>query len=234
MNDEDLPPFQWIFDIECFHYLSKVYIKEFCGYCIQTGESILYHVRTPANIMITMDPMHVTVFAVQSHRHGFSISDGDMTLDEFYDKLNQKVAKDCTIYTTSRLAEQFFKRQSKHYYPEVVYLGNMLPHNYNRVMIPLPDKACLKKHSEVHCAQRKAYELAKFLTPSFVPYLQCSLIRRQCANYSTVDSEHVKYGQHYFKPPLYQSLKSVDLVRDAVNQESAVSDVKDCEYSLEG
>src|SRR3981189_1367227 len=109
MNDEDLPPFQWIFDIECFHYLSKVYIKEFCGYCIQTGESILYHVRTPTNIMITMDPMHVTVFAVQSHRHGFSISDGDMTLDEFYDKLNQKVAKDCTIYTTSRLAEQFFK-----------------------------------------------------------------------------------------------------------------------------
>src|SRR3981189_3844145 len=234
MNDEDFPPFQLIFDIECFHYLSKVYIKEFCGYCIQTGESILYHVGTSANILLTVDPIHVKGYAVQSHRDGFSLSYGDMTVDEFYDKLNQKVAKDCTIYTTVKLAEQFFTRHSKHYYPEVVYLGNMLPLNYNRVMIPLPDKACLKKHSEVHCAQRKVCELARFLTPSFVPYLQCSLIRRQCANYSTADSEHVKYSQHYLKPPLYQRLKSADLVRDAVNQESAVSDIKDCEYSLEG
>ena len=85
MNDEDLPPFQWIFDIECFHYLSKVYIKEFCGYCIQTGESILYHVRTPANVLLTMDPMHVKVFAAQSLRHGITLSNGDMILEEFYD-----------------------------------------------------------------------------------------------------------------------------------------------------
>src|SRR3981189_3827510 len=101
-----------------------------------------------------------------------------------------------------------------HYYLEVVYLENMLPHNYSRVMMPLPDKACLKKHSEIHCAQRKVYELAKILTPSFVPYLQCSLIQRQCANYATADSEHVKYGQHYLKPPHYQTLKSASLVSE--------------------
>src|SRR3981189_2887374 len=100
--------------------------------------------------------------------------------------------------------------------------------------MPLADKACMKMNSEIHCALRKGYRLARFLRPSFIPYLQCSLIQRQCVNYATADSEHVKYYQHYLKPPHYQSLKSVDLVRDAVNQERAVSDVKDWEYSLEG
>ena len=114
------------------------------GYCIQTGESILYHVCTPATLILNMDPTHVGVFALQSHRHGFFLSDGDMTLEDFYTKVNQKVAKDCTIYTTSRLALQFFTRLSKYSYPDVVYLEKMLPYNYKRVMMPLPDKASHK------------------------------------------------------------------------------------------
>ena len=84
MNDDDLPPFQWIFDIECFHYLSTITVKEFCGYCIQTGESILYHVCTPATFVLNMGPTHVGVFALQSLRHGFSLSDGDMTAGLLY------------------------------------------------------------------------------------------------------------------------------------------------------
>src|SRR3981189_2206024 len=109
-----------------------------------------------------MAPTHVGVFALQSLRHGFSLSDGDMTLEDFYTKVNQTVAKDCTIYTTSSLPLQFFTRPPKYSYPDVVYLEKMLPYNYKRVMMPLPDKACHTKHSAVHCAQRKVYELAKF------------------------------------------------------------------------
>jgi hypothetical protein len=240
MNDDDLPPFQWIFHFECFHFLNKILIKEFCGYCIQTGESILYHVRTPANFLLEMDSVHVGVFAPQSLRHGFSLSDGDISLEEFYKKVNQKVAKDCTIFTSCRIVEKFFSRASKYSYPDVIYLGKYLPYNYKRVMMPLPDKACNKKHSSVHCAQRIVHELAKFLKPSFVPYLQCSLIQKQCANYTAADNEQVKYGQQYLKPPFYQSLKPVDLVRDAINQESkesqgaAVPIIENCEYSMEG
>src|SRR3981189_1371278 len=236
---DDLPPFQWIFDIECFHYLSTITVKEFCGYCIQTGESILYHVCTPATFILNMGPAHVGVFALQSLRHGFSLSDGDMTLEDFYAKVNKKVAKDCTIYTTYRLALQFFTRQSKYSYPDIVFMEKMLPYNYKRVMVPLPDKACHKKHSVVHCAQRKVQELAKFLKPSLVPYLMCSLIKKQCAKYQAADSEQVRYGRQYLKPPYYQTLTQVDLLHDAINQEGEESQVKsvptseDCEYRLE-
>src|SRR3981189_1624422 len=106
-------------------------------------------------------------------------------------------------------------------------------------MMPLPDKACHKKHSEVHCAQRKEYELAKFLKPSLVPFLMCSLIKKQCANYETADSEQVRYGRQYLEPPFYQTLTQVDLLRDAIDQEGKESQVKpvptaeDCEYRLE-
>ena len=51
--------------------------------------------RTPANFLLEMDSVHVGVFALQSLRHGFSLSDGDISLEEFYKKVNQKVAKDC-------------------------------------------------------------------------------------------------------------------------------------------
>src|SRR5271155_2476670 len=220
MNEDDDLPFQWIIHFEAFPFLSKTYIKEFGGYCIQPGESILYHVRTPANVIITMDPMHVAVFALQSLRHGFTITDGDLSLEEFYQKVSEKVAKDCTIYTICRYVEKFYTRPSKYSYPDVVYLEPMLPANYKRVMMPLPDKVCNKKHSEVHCAQRKVYELARFLKPSFVPYLQCSLIKQQCANYAVADSNQVRYGKQHLQPPYYQSLTPVDLLRDAINQES--------------
>src|SRR3981189_3073728 len=187
-----------------------------------------------------MAPTHVGVFALQSLRHGFSLSHGDMTLEDFYTKVNQKVAKDCTIYTTSRLALQFFTGMSKYSYPDVVHLEKMLPYNYKRVMMPLPDKACHKKHSAVHCAQRKIYELAKFLKPTLVPYLMCSLIKKQCAKYQTADSEQVRDGRQYLKSPYYQTLTQVDLLRDVINQEGEESQVKsvptaeDCEYRLEG
>jgi hypothetical protein len=54
------------------------------------------------------------------------------------------------------------------------------------------------------------------------------------------DSELVRYGKLYLKPPHYQSLSQIDLVKNAVNEEvkeaeeAAVSHIANCEYSMEG
>ena len=120
MSDE--PPLQWIFHFECFHFLAHVYIKEFCGYCIQTGQTILYYVQTPAHVLGWMDPIHVSTFAIQSKRHGFSLHDGDISITDLHKKLIAKVSKECTIFTTSRLVERYFTRNAKTAYPDVINL----------------------------------------------------------------------------------------------------------------
>ena len=107
MNDDDAP-LQWIFHFECFHFLRHVFVKEFCGYCIQTGEHILYYVKSPASVALLVDPSHVSTFALQSSRHGFSLSDGDMDLEELYKRVTAKVSRECTIYATCKTVETFF------------------------------------------------------------------------------------------------------------------------------
>ena len=213
-DDDDIPPFQWIFHVETFHYLSHIYIKEFCGYCIQTNQVILHHVKMPSSFATDLrdwDPLHMVTFAIQSKRHGFSLDDGDISVKDFANDLKSKVAKDCTIYTLSLGVQNYFTKQFL--YPKVINLRTYLPLKYKEIMKQLPTKACFKNHSKIHCAQKKVCEVANFLKPALVPFLQSSLIFKQCSKCDLFDSEQVKFGRHHLKPPLYQSLTSVDLVK---------------------
>jgi len=228
MNDEDFPPFQWICHFECLHYMKKVYIKEFCGYCIQTGETMIFYVKTPSLALYLLDPLHVATFGIQSQRHGFHIGDGEISIGEFEALMLKKIAKDCTIYTTCLIVEKYFNNL---WYPDVINLTRFITNSIPK----LPHEACSKKHSELHCARRKVLEIAQYLKPAFVPYLVCSIIREPCTGACT-DSEQVRYGQHYLRAPHYQTLTTVDLLHHAnkENKVEAVSNIEDCEYSLEG
>src|SRR3977135_2091623 len=93
MNDEDFPPFQWISHFECLHYMKKVYIKEFCGYCIQTGETMIFYVKTPSLALYLLDPLHVATFGIQSQRHGFHIGYGEISIGEFEALMLKKIAR---------------------------------------------------------------------------------------------------------------------------------------------
>jgi hypothetical protein len=223
-------PFQWIFEFECYSFLSKVYIKEFCAYCIQTGEYLVYYIKTPSSVLIDLDPLHVGVFALQRGRHGFSLNDGDITIDEFHQKIRRKISKDCLIYTTSRNVEKYFSKMSDYFYPDIVNLSSLMPHNYKKRMVQLPHLACERNHSKTDCAKRKVHELARFLRPAFTPYLQCSLILQKCdfVKLANDDSEQVSYGKHYLQAPYYQTLTPVNLLKGCED------DAQDCQYSVEG
>jgi len=240
---DELPPFQWIFHFECLHFLSKVYPKEFCGYCIQTGESILYYIKTPGNILLDLAPAHVSAFASQTSRHGFVLSDGDLTIQEFREKVCKYVSKDCTIYASCQLVERYFSTPSKFSYPDIINLHDILPCNYKKILNMMPNKVCARNHSTTHCAQKTVNELVRFLRPALVPYLNSSIIIKQCSTTpnEVMDNEQVKYGKHYLKPPYYRTLSTVNLLAGCVDEaldETAVADravsFEDCEYSLEG
>ena len=156
-NIDDLPPFQWIFHFECFHFLKRVYVKEFCAYCIQTGESFTLHINTPASVLLDLDPMHVSTFALQTARHGFTLTDGDISTDDFHKTVVSRVDRYCSIYTCSKIVQKYFSDPSKYTYP-LIHNIKMPPN----LPIKLPDTVCPKNHSATHCAQRKVHELARF------------------------------------------------------------------------
>ena len=229
---------QWIFDFECFEYLSKIFIKEFCAYCMQTREYILYYVKTPVTAVVDLHPIHVGTFAIQTYRHGFNLPDGDMDMNEFRRKLTNKVSRNSTIYTTNSKVQKFFQRYSEFHYPNIVNISKLLPFKYKQAMIPLTHMVCERNHSQTDCAKRKVHELARFLRPALIPYLQCSAIKTINDNKEKRPYEVVQYAKHTLHPPFYRSLSTVDLLAACDNEtdkESVpVTPVEDCQYSLEG
>src|SRR3977135_972859 len=115
--------FNRICHFECLHYMIKVYIKEFCGYCIQTGETMIFYVKTPPLALYLLDPLHVATFGIQSKRHGFHIGDGEISIEKFETGLQKKIAKDCTIYIICITVEKYFNSL---WYPDVINLSRLI------------------------------------------------------------------------------------------------------------
>jgi hypothetical protein len=217
MNQD--PPLQWIFHFECFHYMAKVYVKEFCGYCIQTGQSFLYHVKTPQSVILSLHPIHVSTFAIQSAKHGFTLEDGEINEQEFKEKVTSKVSEDCTILVMCRIVEDYLRKVLN--YKEVDNLRRMTS------SLKSAGKHCAKKHG--HCAQERVFAIAAFLRPATVPYFYYSVVQQVRTQITD------KYHDHYLQPPYYETIKPVDLVRAAINEEEgAVANVEDCEHGVEG
>jgi hypothetical protein len=204
---------EWIIHCEYLHYLMEIRIKELCALCIQTGECFTFHVKSPPYVGVEgLLPQRDAAFKVQIERHKMCWNDGTMSELDLDVELMKMVTPEHDIYVADTVVERFLKKQEY----EFVEMLDMLPPMDRLVTASSIAKSCAfhqEKYSK-HCAQRKCYEIAKYLQPAFVPYLNLNIIERKCGLLTQAqnDTDEVKYGSHSLMAPLFQRLTPVDLL----------------------
>jgi len=206
---------QWLFHIQYFHYFSKMHVREFTAYCIQTDETFTWHVKLSYAYVTTMSDLERVTYKIQSERIGLHWSDG-VGEDEFLKQLKSRVGPMCDIFVLSPSIAKYFENVG---YTNVEVL-KIIPKN-----LPTAPITChMHSLSSKHCTQRTLAEVVTYLRPAFVPYLETSIIKSPVQYHD----EAAKYGEHSLSPPFYRSIKTVDLLK--LNHHHHA----DCEYSMEG
>src|SRR5271163_3838357 len=184
---------QWLFNFECFHFMSNVYIKEFTAYCIQTGDFITYYIKSPIGILASVSNIEASTYATQSLRHWFVWMDGDMHLGEFHLLLPTIIPNDnVEILCFSRKIFKYFDFDFKKPYTySMIY--NIAP---SRISI----SCCRKNHSQSHCAQSRLfqmlYAMQPALVPIFVPDLAYDYVKDIKRMQEVTDSDTKKFRLH--------------------------------------
>jgi hypothetical protein len=206
--------FEWIIHCEYLHYLKDLNIKELCALCIQTGQCFTFHIKSSSfkNVIDLMPECKLAAFKVQSDKHKMTWNDGTMSELELDFELKKMIKEEHDIYVVDAVAERYFQKKG---YENVERL-DMIPPLDLLVTTGSIDKSCAYHHEKYskHCAQRKCYEIGKYLQPAFVPYLNLNIIERKCGLLAQAqnDTDEVKYGCHSFMAPLFQRLTPVDLL----------------------
>jgi hypothetical protein len=193
---------QWVFHVECNHYLSQIHIKEFCAYCIQTGESFTLHIKAPQDALFNATLEEMAVYKHQTAKHKLLWLDGDLTIFEFLAQLTECVQpKISDIFVASKLIKNYFQWSSTKTwgYKHIIYVDSIpkfcllhaRPDTYCKTTGPMKSV----QHSKTHCARRKAHEIAHYLKPAYVPYLNFDLIKTlsMVLPQGKQDTEEVEY-----------------------------------------
>jgi hypothetical protein len=80
---------QWIVHFQHYHYCNQFFIKEFCGYCIQTDEC--FHVFVKAPFRTEFTTWERVVFDRQRKRHCLEWNFGDVAQGDFQDYMKRKI-----------------------------------------------------------------------------------------------------------------------------------------------
>jgi hypothetical protein len=223
-NDDRFTRFQWIFHIECYHFLSEVHIKEFCAYCIQTGDSFTMHVKAPHDALCNAGLEALSVYKYQTAKHRLLWCDGDVDLDQFKKYLNDRVQQKISdIFVISKLIKNYFKwSPTKTWgYKHITYLRSfprlsLLAAQPNSFCTIKVNNKLAMRHSLDHCARRKAHEIAHYMKPVCVAYLNVHIIGNlsEALTNAERDTKEVKYAKQRIDYSLSsKKLHPVDLVQ---------------------
>jgi hypothetical protein len=181
------------------HFLTKVHVREFCAYCIQTEESFTWHVKLKRTVYLQASKDEEMTYDLQAARLQMREEDGNMTEAEFRTGVQERISKTCDVFAKSPMVVKYFEDLG--YFVELL---RCIPKNLPRSIITRP---CARAHRT--CAQKVVHGIALYLRPAFVPYLNTELIKEPV---QYVDNAY-KYGSHKLMGPLYKSLEPVDLLK---------------------
>jgi hypothetical protein len=163
---------EWLFHFESYHFLSKVYIKEFAALCIQTGECLHKFVSIPISYEETI-PTELVLR--QYTQHGLLWRFGDIEQDKFLTWLAKSVPPNefTSVYCCSKYVNEYF---AKIY--DIQYLCHVALQMKKQTFKNIEPCGAAHMVKSPKCALRTVLNMFEFLRPATVPYLVLGLVTK--------------------------------------------------------